>query len=187
MNAVITRVKEQAKARNKFKEVSQTVSQRDEVTIIMTKIEVGAGLLEVHTLLWEIVNNVQILVIEQEAGLKASASIEKHLWGLLLAVSTVRQADRVLCRLSKAWIYQKARLSSTINPCSPYSMGMSQITSSHNYNRTSTHSSQSTTLAILTWSWTSKCSLSLALHSIKFIKIKIWISIRSSKIKWCRI
>ena len=102
MNAVITRVKEQAKARNKFKEVSQTVSQRDEVTIIMTKIEVGAVLREVHTLLLEIVNNVQILVIEQEAGLKASASIEKHLWGLLLAVSTVKQADRVLCRLSKA-------------------------------------------------------------------------------------
>ena len=79
MNAVITRVKEQAKARNKFKEVSQTVSQRDEVTIIMTKIEAEAGLREVHTLLWEIVNNAQILVIEQEAELKASASIEKRL------------------------------------------------------------------------------------------------------------
>ena len=45
----------------------------------MTEIEVGAGLLEAHTLLWEIVSNGQILVIEQEAELKASASIEKRL------------------------------------------------------------------------------------------------------------
>ena len=45
----------------------------------MTKIEAEAGLREVHTLLWEIVNNAQILVIEQEAELKASASIEKRL------------------------------------------------------------------------------------------------------------
>ena len=79
VNAVITRVKEQAKARNKFREVSRTVSQRDEVTTIMTEIEVGAGLLEAHTLLWEIVSSGQILVIEQEAELKASASIEKRL------------------------------------------------------------------------------------------------------------
>ena len=102
MNAVITRVNEQVKARNKSKEVSQTVSQRDEVTIIMIEIEVEAGLLEAHTHLWEIVSNGQILVIEQEAELKASAFIEKRLWGPLLAVSTVKQADKVLFRLSKA-------------------------------------------------------------------------------------
>ena len=44
----------------------------------MIEIEVEAGLLEAHTHLWEIVSNGQIQVIEQEAELKASASIEKR-------------------------------------------------------------------------------------------------------------
>ena len=151
----------------------------------MTEIEVGADLLEVHTLSWEIVSNGQILVIEQEAELKALASIVKRLSGPLLVVSIVKRAGKVLRQLSKACIYQKARLNLMINPCSPSSMGMSQITSSHSYNRISTRS-QWTTSVIQRRSWTNKCSLSLVLHNTKFAKIKILTSIKSFKIKWCR-
>ena len=83
-------------------------------------------------------SNGQILVIEQEAELKASALIVKRLLGPLLVVSIVKRAGKVLRQLSKACIYQKVRLNLMINPCSPSSMGMSLITSSHSYNRIST-------------------------------------------------